>query len=309
MNRPTIHVAAAAIFQADGRYLLASRPADKAHAGYWEFPGGKIEPGESARQALLRELDEELGIQATEVTPWITRQHDYATARVVLTFFRVHAWQGELQAREGQSLAWQSVDAINVSPLLPANLPIIKALALPSVFGITQAGDDIAAFLDKLTLALARGLKFIQIREPGLAQLEAFAQTVVNHAHAAHAKVIINSDIALAQRINADGVQMTAAQLATATRRPDIALVGASCHNAAELSRAEQLGCDYALLSPVLPTASHPGAPALGWTEFAALAASRSLPVYALGGLTEDQLQNAQQHGAHGIALLRGAWQ
>ena len=314
MTLPIIHVAAAVIFDTDGRFLLASRPANKPYAGYWEFPGGKIEPGESPRQALLRELDEELGIQITDVRPWITHQHDYPTARVVLTFFRVYSWHGILQAREGQSLAWQASDAmltntINVAPLLPANLPVMRALALPPVLGITQAANDSSTFLDKLTIALARGLKLIQVRETGLFELEKFAQTIVQRAHAVGARVIINSDLALAQRINADGLQLTAAQLAAMSRRPDIALVGASCHNADELSRAEQLGCDYALLSPVLPTASHPGAANLGWPRFAELAANRSIPIYALGGLSHELLAHAQQQGAHGVALLRGAWQ
>lgn len=306
---PVVRVAAAVLFHPDGRFLLASRPPDKAHAGYWEFPGGKIEPGESARAALIRELDEELGITATQLTPWLTRQHDYASARVVLSFFRVTAWQGELSAREGQTLAWQHADAVTVAPLLPANLPVLHALRLPDVLGISQAGDDPDAFLDKLDLALTRGLKLIQVRETGLARLEEFAQNVVRRAHAAGARVTINGDAALAQKIGADGVHLSAARLALSAERPPFALVGASCHDSAELDLAERLGCDYALLSPVLPTASHPGAPTLGWAQFAALAGGHGLPVYALGGMTKDHLHIAQQHHAQGIALLRGAWQ
>lgn len=311
MSKPTIHVAAAVILRSDGSFLLASRPAGKPYPGYWEFPGGKIETGESPRQALLRELDEELGIAVTEATPWIRREFDYTKTRVALYFFRVTGWHGEPHPREGQTLAWQSVDNITVAPLLPANTPIITALTLPSLFGITQAGDHVDDFLPKLDRALYRGLKLIQVREKQLAPaaFAAFAHTVVTRAHAAGARVIINADAVLAAQIHADGVQLSAAQLATTATRPPLTLVGASCHNAAELDLAEQLGCDYALLSPVLPTASHPGAPTLGWVQFASLATHRSLPIYALGGLTADDLQLAQQHGAHGIALLRGAWQ
>ncbi|WP_124948668.1 Nudix family hydrolase [Sulfuriferula thiophila] len=311
MSNPTIHVAAAVIIRPDGRFLLASRPADKPYPGYWEFPGGKIEAGETAYEALVRELDEELGIHVTHATPWLTRQFDYTKLRVVLSFFRVTAWQGEPHPREGQTFAWQSADDITVAPLLPANTPIIQALTLPPILGITQAGDDIAGFLPKLDHALTQGLKLIQVREKQLtgSALSEFAQAVVHRAHAAHARVIINADAALAQQIQADGVQLTAAQLAAIGSRPDLTLVGASCHNAAELDLAEQLGCDYALLSPVLPTASHPGAPTLGWEQFASLTSNRSIPIYALGGLNAADLELAQQHGAHGIALLRGAWQ
>ncbi|BBO99552.1 Nudix family hydrolase [Sulfuriferula nivalis] len=311
MQPPLIHVAAAAIIRPDGQFLLASRPADKPYAGYWEFPGGKIEAGESAHQALVRELEEELGIHITQATPWITRTHEYATATVVLNFFRVTAWEGQPHPREGQTLSWQDADNITVAPLLPANSPIIKALSLPTLMGITQAQSDPHGFLSKLDSALANGLKLIQIREKDMpaAELQAFTREVTLRTHAQHAYTIVNSDIALALATGADGVQLTSSQLAQLDTRPDLLWVGASCHNADELSRAAQLGCDYALLSPVLPTASHPGAPTLGWDEFTRLSQQRSLAIFALGGLTPADLQTAQQHGAHGIALLRGAWQ
>jgi 8-oxo-dGTP diphosphatase len=311
MSIPVIHVAAAVITRPDGYFLLASRPADKSYPGYWEFPGGKIESGETARQALVRELDEELGIRVTHATPWITRRYNYSTAQVVLSFFRVSGWAGEPQPREGQTLTWQQAGNIDVAPLLPANTPIVNALQLPALFGITQAGDDIDAFLPKLDSALARGLKLIQVREKQLPAsiLVDFTKIVINRAHAAGARVIVNADTALALQTGADGVQLTAAQLDKLSARPDLPLVGASCHNADELDRAERLDCDYALLSPVLPTASHPGAPSLGWARFAELAAGRTMPIYALGGLAAENLDLAREYGSHGIALLRGAWQ
>ncbi len=311
MPLPIIHVAAAAIIRPDGQFLLASRPADKPYAGYWEFPGGKIETGESAYQALVRELDEELGIHVTRATPWITRTHDYATVRVILHFYRVTGWDGEPQPCEGQTLAWQDARHVSVTPLLPANSPILKALSLPTLMGITQAQSDPQGFLSKLDVALANGLKLIQIREKDMpaAGLAEFAREVTQRAHAQQAYTIVNSDIALAQAIGADGVQLTSSQLAQLDTRPDLLWVGASCHNADELNRVEQLGCDYALLSPVLPTASHPGAATLGWDEFTCLSQHRSLAIFALGGLTPADLATAQQQGAHGIALLRGAWQ
>jgi 8-oxo-dGTP diphosphatase len=103
-------------------------------------------------------------------------------------------------------------------------------------------------------------------------------------------------------------VQLTGSQLAELCVRPDVDWCAASCHNAEELHRAEALGCDFALLSPVLATQSHPGAPHLGWENFAAIATGSSIPVYALGGLTHDDMQSAWQHGAQGISLLRQAW-
>lgn len=314
MNQATpisrTQVAVAVLIRADGAFLLASRPHGKPYAGYWEFPGGKVETGETARLALVRELREELGIQVTQATPWITRYFDYPHARVTLSFFRVSGWRGEPRAEEGQTLAWQTPGAINVAPVLPANHPVFAALALPASYGITQAGSDPAGFMRRLNNALANGLKLIQVREKSLppATQEAFARAVLARARQHNARVLVNADIAQAQRIGAHGVQLNAAQLVELTSRPDLPLVAASCHNAAELDRAEALGCDFALLSPVLPTLSHPSAPALGWAHFAELCSARSLPIYALGGLDAADLERAREHGAHGVALLRGAW-
>ena len=301
----------AVITRADAHFLLASRPAGKPYAGYWEFPGGKVEAGESTHAALVRELNEELGIEVTHATPWLTRHYDYPHAHVTLSFFRVSGWRGEPRPQEGQTLAWQHVHAIDVSPVLPANAPIFAALGLPAVYGITQADDDPTAFLPRLDAALVNGLKLVQVREKYLppAALEDFARHVIARAHAHSARVLLNADIALAQRLGADGVQLNAAQLGQLTARPDLPLVAASCHNADELGRAELLGCDFALLSPVLPTLSHPGAPSLGWAMFARLCENRTLPIYALGGLAHADLDTARDHGAHGVALLRGAWQ
>lgn len=303
-------VAVAVITRADGAFLLASRPSGKPYAGYWEFPGGKVEPGETVHAALVRELHEELGIEVIHATPWLTRYFDYPHAHVTLSFFRVSGWHGEPHAKEGQTLAWQTPGAIDVAPVLPANHAVFAALALPAIYGITQAGSDAAGFMPRLDKALEDGLRLIQVREKSMpaATLEAFARVVLAHAQPYQARVLVNADVALAQRIGAHGVQLSAAQLGELGSRPALPLVAASCHTAAELDRAEALGCDFALLSPVLPTPSHPDAPALGWDNFATLCAGRTLPIYALGGLGSADLDNARRHGAHGVALLRGAW-
>lgn len=306
-----VEVSAAVLQREDGSFLLAQRPVGKIWAGYWEFPGGKVEPGETAQHALVRELREELGIAVVTSYPWITRVFTYPHATVRLNFFRVTEWTGELHPHEGQEFAWQQLPAVSVAPVLPANAPVLRALSLPTLYAISNAAElGVEPFLARLRSRLDAGLRLVQLREKDLArdELSKLAQRVVALAHARGAKVLLNGDVALVREVGADGVQLTVAQLAELGVRPAVDWCAASCHSVEELRRAEALGCDFALLSPVLPTQSHPGAPHLGWENFAAIAAGSSIPVYALGGLAHEDMQTAWQHGAHGIALLRQAW-
>lgn len=306
-----IEVVAAVLTRPDGHVLLAQRPAGKAYAGYWEFPGGKVEADEALAAALARELAEELGITIGTPCRWITRVFSYPHATVRLNFFRVFDWQGEPHPHEGQMLAWQRPEAVTVTPLLPANFPVLKALTLPPLLGITHAealGVDV--FLQRLDAALAAGLRLIQVRDKSLpeAQRRELARATVRRAHAHGARVLVNGSVELAHAVGADGVHLDASAMAVLDVRPACTWVGASCHDATGLARAAALGADFALLSPVLPTLTHPGAPTLGWDRFANLAAASPIPVYGLGGLAREDVRLAQTHGAHGVALLRAAW-
>jgi len=302
---------AAVLLRDDGRFLLGQRPAGKVYAGYWEFPGGKVEPGESPLAALKRELHEELGIEIERTYPWLVREYDYAHAAVRLRFFRVPRWSGELHGRERQRFAWQLPEMITVDPLLPANAPILRALRLPPVYAITHAGEvGERTFLPRLEQALDGGLKLLQLREKGMSgrQLARFAKAAVQLAHAHGARVLVNADVDLARSVGADGVHLTSAQLLESGRRPAVDLVAASCHNPRELDRARELGADFVVLGPVLPTPSHPDAKGMGWEAVAAQVKDYPVPVYALGGLKPTDLETALGCGAHGIAMMRAAW-
>jgi 8-oxo-dGTP diphosphatase len=306
-----VEVVAAVLQRRDGTFLLAQRPAGKVYAGYWEFPGGKVEPDESASAALVRELHEELGIMVKQAYPWITRDYDYEHAAVRLRFFRVTDWSGELHGRENQAFAWQRIDDLSVGPLLPANGPVLRALAMPWLYGISnaaQVGEQ--TFLARLELALKRGLRLVQIRERSLAapELTALAKRVVARSHEHGAKVLVNADRALAVQAGADGIHLTAARLLESADRPDFALVGASCHDARELAHAARIGVDFVVLGPVQDTPTHPGSPTLGWQRFAELVEGYPLPVYAVGGLGSADFERAWSAGAHGIAAIRAAW-
>jgi 8-oxo-dGTP diphosphatase len=256
-------------------------------------------------------LHEELGIEVERAHPWLTRDYDYAHASVRLYFFRVVRWTGTPHGREKQAFSWQFPGAISVDPLLPANGPILRALRLPSIYAISNAGElGERVFLLRLERALVQGLRLLQVREKAMPvdALIRFAAKVVERAHAHGARVLVNADVSAAQHAGADGVHLTSAQLRQLDRRPALELVGASCHDAGELARAQALGADFAVLGPVLPTPSHPGAAGIGWDRFAALLPDCTLPVYALGGLKVADLEVAQECGAHGISMQRGAW-
>jgi len=309
---PVTDVAVGVMLGRDGRVLLAERPPGKPMAGYWEFPGGKIEPGENPRTALARELHEELGIDIGQALPWITRVYRYPHATARLHLFRVTQWQGEPCGREGQRLSWQDPLAVAIDPLLPANHGILTALQLPPLYAISQASKyGIAGFMERLQDALEGGVRLIQVRERTMPpqQLAVFAAEVVRLAHRYRARVLVNGDAVLARASGADGVHLQAGQLMDSDQAPATPLWAASCHNRDELLQAAGLGADFAVLSPVLPTSSHPGAPALGWQRFAELSRDLPMPVYSLGGMRRELQETAMVHNAHGIALLSGAWQ
>jgi len=311
MTHKRVEVAAGVLLRADGAYLLGQRAPDTVYAGYWEFPGGKVEPGETPAQALCRELDEELGIRVTRLRPWLRREHRYEHAHVRLHFFEVAAWEGELDDKVHSALAWIRPGEAAPEPMLPANGPILKALRLPRMMGITRAAQvGVDAQLAALERVLERGLRLVQLRERGLdpAAREDFACAALARVHARGGLLLINTDAGLAQRIGADGVHLPADRLMATATRPGFEWVGASCHSRAELEHAAALGLDYALLGPVRPTTTHPGEPALGWPGFAGLAAGLPVPVFALGGLGERDMEPARDAGAHGIAAIRGAW-
>ena len=133
VDRPAVDVAVGVLIDAEGRFLLTSRPVGKVYAGYWEFPGGKLEAGESVQAALRRELHEELGIAIGAALPWQVTLMDYAHARVRLHFCKVHEWQGEFEMREGQTMAWQQLP-VQVGPVLPGTLPVLDWFAAEQGF-------------------------------------------------------------------------------------------------------------------------------------------------------------------------------
>jgi 8-oxo-dGTP diphosphatase len=310
-------VAVGVIVREHNQVLLGDRPTGKPWAGWWELPGGKLEPGESVLAALARELQEELGLSVLQAHPWVTHVHQYPTTTVRLHFCRVTRWSGEPQSLEGQHLKWVSIsDALALTDLLPATYPPLRWLQLPDRYLISSAHSPagFAGFIERLTQAFDGGIELVQWREPAWAKsadsqaLESAFDEVLSLCRAHGARLLVNSIHPADWWARADGVHLRAIDLNATPERPQALhnkLMAASTHTPADLHHAKTIGADFAVLGPVLPTASHPGEPALGWDAFDMLRQDAGLPVYAIGGQTPQTLLTAQSRGAHGIAGIR----
>jgi len=299
-----IEVVAAVLERADGSFLLARRPPGKVYAGWWEFPGGKVEAGEPLARALERELQEELGIQVGKAYPWVTRVHIYEHGTVMLHFFRVVQWQGEPHPHEGQAFVWQRLDQPVVEPMLPANGPVLASLALPLEYAITDAKAlGVAAQLERIEARVKDGLRLIQVRDKDNWERGQLIYAAKSIARQYGARVLVNGGPA------ADGIHYSAEELMRLRSRPQgPGLLAASCHTLQELGHAMAIGLDFVVLGPVKATPTHPEASLLGWDGFRRIAEGASIPVYAIGGLGPRDLDEARAAGAHGLAMIRGAW-
>lgn len=298
LGKPVVRVAVAVIQHADGTVLLAQRPKHKLSGGFWEFPGGKIEPNETPVQALIREVNEEVGILPERMFAWCEYEHEYAERRVHLHVFRVSAWRGEAHGREGQPISWEDPARINVAPLLPANERIRALLALPQIIVNLDPRDGIIACLDGIGQAAAQGITLFKLADKGCTpgQLVQLAQRAAIEAHRRGARLIVNGDETLARRVHADGMALPARRVDFVTRRPAVRHVVARCENSAELAWAAAHGADFVVLTLERNDAA-------GWQRFAALIADSPLPVYAWGNLDMTALERARAHGAHGVVI------
>ncbi len=310
-----VEVAVAVIFAPNRRVLLAQRPAGKPMAGYWEFPGGKLEPGESVIEALRREIDEELGLHIEHADPWVVLPFVYPHATVRLHFMRVTRFSGTPRSREQQAFRFEPIDQFSAEPWLPGALPLKRWLKLPPRVALSNGFEEGAArYLDRLSQHLKKKPDpfWLVLREPGLsdAAFAAFFDAVMPVARAFGLTVLVSSRHDRRFWTLADGVQLTAQDLLASRVRPPVRWCLASCHGSQDLAMAARLGADAALFGAVFETASHPKRTPLHWSGFEEVVKNTPLPVLALGGLRFDAvtLGAAMRHGAHGVAAQRGAF-
>lgn len=302
-------IAAGVLVNARGEVLICQRPAHKLYPGEWEFPGGKVEAGEDAGGALCRELREELDVEVTRARPLIRLRFVYPELSVELDTWLVTAWQGEPVSTEHPATAWVLPDALPRWRLLAADRPIVQALRLPSQCIFTPADADPARLLEAVS-ALPPGL--LRLRLPRLTdpQYRDCVGALAPACRAAGRPLMVDRDPADVAELGAGGFHASTTMLHRLQRRPVAAdrWFGASCHSAEELAVARAFGVDYAVLGPVQPTRTHPHVAALGWAGFARVVRDAGLPVYAIGGLGPQDLEEAWRHGAQGVAGISAYW-
>jgi 8-oxo-dGTP diphosphatase len=312
MPASVVHVAVGVVRNPQGNILVAKRPAHAHQGDLWEFPGGKVERGESLQQALQRELHEELGIDVTHARPLIRIPHSYPDKQVLLDVWLIEGFGGEPHGKENQPIAWLSPAELWERPFPVANQPIIQAVNLPEYYLISGLFNDEADFLHKLRLALGKGIRLVQLRAKHV-DTSAFirlATAACEICHAHQARVLLNAAPGIVEQVGADGVHLTSARLMALSTRPlgRDKLVAASVHNQEQLRQAEKLSVDFSVVSPILSTPSHPGAQTLGWQGFRQLTEQATHPVYALGGMQSQHLPAVWQYGGQGIAAIRSLW-
>ncbi len=307
------HVAVAVITAPDGKILLTRRANDKHQGGLWEFPGGKCEPGEQVQDALVREIREELDIAITAAEPLISIPYQYPDLHVLLDVFRITSFEGEPRGAEGQPMQWVTPEQLNDIPLPAANRPIVKAIQLPQQYLITPDLLGSQQLYQGVIKAAKQGIRLIQLRAPQLNHDEylELADRLLAVTPDTTSLLLKGELLDLLARPQA-GWHLTSAQLRDFSEQerplPANRWLAASCHDAEELTLAAALGCDFATLSPVQPTASHPGAPALGIERTAELTATAQLPVFWLGGMQISDIKTVRTGGGQGIAAIRGLW-
>jgi len=304
----TIEVAAAVLRDDEGRVLVSRRLAGRHLAGMWEFPGGKVEPGEVPEAALARELEEELGIKTGPSRPLVAVRHEYPEKIVRLCLYEVHSFSGTPHGAEGQDVRWVAPGALAELEMPAADGPLIRLLDLDGHYSISPSPgefDSTDRFVDAWRASLEAGYRLLRLRPaPG----ERVASEMIRRIDAVTrefgARWIASGELEQCFGWPADGIHLNTRQLMTLDKRPLPAdrLVIASCHDLEEIHIADSLDADLVTLSPVMPTPSHPDAAPMGWDDFERVVRRSPLPVMALGGVRPDDWGRARAIGAFGVA-------
>ncbi|RAU17909.1 pyrophosphohydrolase [Nitrincola tibetensis] len=307
-----IHVMVGVIRNDQGQILIALRPKNRHQGGLWEFPGGKVEGDEPPYQALVRELSEELGLLVHEATPLIRIPYHYDDCSVLLDVWDVNRFTGEAKGMEGQEIRWVDLNHLNDYSFPAANVPILSAVRLPTQIAITGDAANKDEFCSKVQLMLERGCRWILLRDHSLSKRD-FADVFhsVKPMCDAHKAILqVNTSLSLANELNAQALHLTESRLTELMGRRAFngQWLSAACHSPDALQLAQSKGCDFVFLSPVKATATHPEQAGIGWHRFHQWVSDVTLPVYALGGVSQLDFQKVREEGGQGVASISAFW-
>lgn len=320
MSGNFLHVAVGVIRNNKNQVLLSLRSSIVDQPGLWEFPGGKLEPGETASEALSRELYEELALTVKSAQPLIRIHHDYREYSVLLDVWQVDSWHSEklgnneYYGQEGQKIEWVSIPKLRDKHFPEANRPILKAVQLPNIYLICpEPKSDIDDYIDKFKICLSKGVRLFQLRFKNTSLYDmhkALITELLELCSNTQSRLLINSSPEYAVKIGVHGIHLNSSRLMQLSERPfdDSLLVSASCHDMIELKHACKMDLDFSVLSPVNRTTSHQGTDPLGWDEFKNIIESSNIPVYALGGMRAKDMKRSRKLGGQGISILSGVW-
>lgn len=345
MPESRLHVAVAVIIK-DGRVLISKRAHNVHQGSLWEFPGGKVETGETITEALFREVKEELGIIIKKSRPLIKLVYDYPDKSVLLETRIVTVFDGKEYVfnsavkqqfgLEGQRVEWLALENLNDYQFPQANKAIINALNLAQCYLITPDCEPepghIRQFIEQFSNSLQLN-SLVQLRIPSLfdnKEPDKLVKILCAIAQKRNVRVLANSSMIKFNRTQFDimaitaGIHLTSVHLhepflcedglykedfikSYRQRFPE-KIIAASCHGLKDIERANQLGLDFIVISPVQHTTSHPEQKSLGWEQFKLLTDMAEMPVFALGGMSKNDIVQAQNNGAQGISAIRSLW-
>ena len=307
-----LQVAVGVIVNSDNEVLISKRSSNVHQADLWEFPGGKIEAGETTDQALCRELKEELGIDIAATEYLNTVVFDYGDKKVCLNTCLVKEFKGQPKGLEGQPVKWVSVSDLNHYRFPAANVAIINRLQFPDQIQITGEYSTTDNLLNKTRSCFDKKINVLHFRAHNLNDVEYIAQAkaLLSLCRENGVKLVLNRSLEVFNKIEADGLHLNRHEMKRFANRPCAVdkLFSVSCHNEFEIKYAQKLEADYCLLSPVKPAFSHETAQTLGWNKFKELVALSNVPVYALGGMMIRDINEVKKYGGQGVASISEYW-
>ena len=308
-------IALAVVTNEQGEILLTQRKKNTHLAGLWEFPGGKLDQGESFKQALRRELAEEIGITLASCRKLINFKYNYPDRQLHLQVFQLSTQQHEVTLKEHQAAQWLQQTQLSSVALPAANQIILNALRMPDIYAIADHDVFASALLDQVEQQLKAGIRLLQYRVHGhpSARIITSGRAIKALCDRYGATMVLNSEWRYWDEIEPHGVHIKSADLARMQQTPaaDLAyrVISASCHTPQQAELINSLDIAAVLVGPVQTTLTHPQQRPVGWIGFSKLCARINRPVYAIGGCRAHDVATAQVYGGHGIAAIRGVMQ